>query len=373
MIRETKSPGLRKISPSSTAKDLLHRQFSPPELFSTVHVHLFQNFDRTIPSIDSLDIFPGMGGRDPVRKASLPEKGKAGRASFSEKGKGGKKSGKGTGKSGAARPSNGVNLSHRSTRFSDFNLSHQERVDALPLTPAMLTSHIKNAWTLDDLLQTWSSHKDVFDHIHLSACWSSIGRLASAAPRSTTSPCCPQHPSSAASTGSCPQTRLASLTEKTVLVVTTSSKIQARQLANIAHGVAKSAGNVEGSFLSPKILMDALATRLLGSEPGNLTECNAQELANVAWAFAKTTNCCGKLLRKLFTALSTAARPYLGYFKAQELANLAWAFATVGLGGAAEEELFKVGGSRGRTSYVPKHSDQITFVVTKSHGVRGAS
>ena len=56
-----------------------------------------------------------------------------------------------------------------------------------------------------------------------------------------------------------------------------------------------------------------------------MRSCNAQGLANTAWAFAtvKRPN------EKLFTALARAAKRLVNEFNAQGLANAAWAFATV--------------------------------------------
>merc|ERR1712070_1100815 len=58
-----------------------------------------------------------------------------------------------------------------------------------------------------------------------------------------------------------------------------------------------------------------------------ISEFKAQELANLAWAFATAghTAC-----SPLFTAVATAAESRMPEFKPQELANLAWAFATLG-------------------------------------------
>ena len=44
--------------------------------------------------------------------------------------------------------------------------------------PAVLTSQIKQARTIQALLCTYSVHESHLDHIHLSACWTSLGRLA---------------------------------------------------------------------------------------------------------------------------------------------------------------------------------------------------
>eukprot|EP00928_Gymnodinium_smaydae_P038278 TRINITY_DN26430_c0_g1_i1.p1 TRINITY_DN26430_c0_g1~~TRINITY_DN26430_c0_g1_i1.p1 ORF type:complete len:1082 (+),score=131.33 TRINITY_DN26430_c0_g1_i1:283-3246(+) len=93
--------------------------------------------------------------------------------------------------------------------------------------------------------------------------------------------------------------------------------IQARQLANIAHGAARSGkGQNMGAMLS------ALARSI---EP-RLGECNAQELANTAWAFAKA----GHDDAALFKALEVVVVKRVDEFNSQELANIVWAFATAG-------------------------------------------
>ena len=165
-----------------------------------------------------------------------------------------------------------------------------------------------------------------FNHIHLSACWNKLGHLA------RDSEDWYQQPSNAEA--------LESLLKHT-LVTVQGSEIEARQLANIAHGVVKS-----GAFKDRSDSMRALMTALAGSLRAQLGSCNAQELANVAWAFAKS----GQVDAELFAALAATAQQqwYLENFNAQEAANITWAFATAGhsdtklfqaLGGLVEERL----------------------------------
>lgn len=178
-----------------------------------------------------------------------------------------------------------------------------------PVSPALLTSYIKKAWAVKTLFHTYSTHKSSFNHIHLSACWNSLGHLA----RGADSGWHQEH-----------ATALAMLVEQTTAMVKTDSHIRVRELANIAHGVAKSGrGSSMGS------LMEALARSI----EWRLHDCNPQELANVAWAFAKA----GQSDPALFTALATVAERCLPKFNAQEHANTAWAFAT---NGRTEEQLF---------------------------------
>jgi 2-polyprenyl-6-methoxyphenol hydroxylase-like FAD-dependent oxidoreductase len=187
-------------------------------------------------------------------------------------------------------------------------------------SPALLTSFIKKACTLEALFETSSAHESLMNHIHLSACWNSLGHLT----READANWFEQHAAA-----------LESLVLHTTRTVSTGQGIGARELANIAHGVAKCG---RGSTMS------ALMSVLGGAIMGRLGECKEQELANVAWAFAKA----GQTDDALFTALARVAERCLLNFKAQELANTAWAFATAGhsdaqlfsaLGRAVEQRL----------------------------------
>ena len=64
-----------------------------------------------------------------------------------------------------------------------------------------------------------------------------------------------------------------------------------------------------------------------------MSEFNAQDLANTAWAFATVK----QSDEKLFQALASAAERRVNELKMQELANTAWARATVKL---PDEKLF---------------------------------
>ena len=177
-------------------------------------------------------------------------------------------------------------------------------------SPALLTSYIKKAWTVEALFETCSAHQASFNHIHVSACWNKLGQLARAAERGW-----PEAHAQA----------LQLLMQHTTRTVSTSSEIRARELANIAHGVAKSGVRSADA----ESLMAALAR----SMERRLGDCNPQELANTAWAFAKA----GHPDPALFTAVAGAAERRLGSFNAQELTNTAWAFATAG---QTNEQLF---------------------------------
>ena len=93
----------------------------------------------------------------------------------------------------------------------------------------------------------------------------------------------------------------------------------ARQLANIAHGVAKC------RVQEVNTLYAAIAEAAVR---GGLGGFNPQNLANIAWAFATV----GVRADALYAAIAEAAvRGGLGGFKPQELSNTAWAFATAGV------------------------------------------
>lgn len=170
-------------------------------------------------------------------------------------------------------------------------------------SPALITSFIKKACTMEAVFETFSEHGRHFNHIHLSACWSAIGRLAWSADSSWF------------------QKRagpLDALVQDTISALA-ASETGARQLANIAHGMAKS------GFRGPAA--SRLMVELGPAIEQRVSQCNAQELANVAWAFAKS----GQRDAKLFDALARASEQWCStHFNAQELANTAWGFATAG-------------------------------------------
>jgi 2-polyprenyl-6-methoxyphenol hydroxylase-like FAD-dependent oxidoreductase len=170
-------------------------------------------------------------------------------------------------------------------------------------SPALLTANIKNAKTLEELLGHCTAHRSRLNHIHLSAAWNSIGHKSG----SVSIDWWRAHDDS-----------LGSLASHTAKVVSDSSEVRAREMANIAHGVAKSG---RGGDLTD--LMDALARAV----EKRASDCNAQELANVSWAFAKADHCADVAL---FDALAKATVAKASACNSQELTNLAWAFATAG-------------------------------------------
>jgi len=89
----------------------------------------------------------------------------------------------------------------------------------------------------------------------------------------------------------------------------------AQNLANIAWAFAK-AGHTAPA------LLDGIAAAAVPL----LRDFNAQNLANIAWAFAKA----GHTAPALLDAIAAAAVPRLRDFNAQDLTNTAWAFAKAG-------------------------------------------
>ena len=149
------------------------------------------------------------------------------------------------------------------------------------------------------------------DHIHVSVCWNSIGRLS----RYGADQFWYQERAAGA---------LESLAEHTMdMIADAQSRLRARELATIAHGAAKSGRH------DP--IMGALMAALARAIERRVNDCNARELANIAWGFAKA----GHLDTPLFAVLATAAEQHFGNFNAQELTNFTWAFATAGHADAA--------------------------------------
>ena len=194
------------------------------------------------------------------------------------------------------------------------------------LSPALLNSYIKNSWTVESLFQNCTRYQTKFNHIHVSACWNKLGHLAKESEEWYLLPSNVE--------------ALESLAQHT-LEISKGADIQARQLANISHGIAKS-----GACKSGSATLTTLMTALAGVLHKHLSDCNSQELANVAWAFAKS----GQVSPDLFSALASTAKQkwYLDNFNAQEVANITWAFATAAhtdtklfeaLGGAVEQRL----------------------------------
>ena len=182
------------------------------------------------------------------------------------------------------------------------------------MAPSLLTRHIREAWTPDALLATCDKYRDRVNHIHASAAWNSLGRLA-ADDREWWR----REPDA-----------LESLTARTLELVRESPDMGPRELANVAHGVAKSGAR---SATLPSLL-DAVAESLAPRLP----ECNPQELANAAWAFAKSDHA-GDAVSALVRALASEITAKADRLNPQELTNAAWAFATVGADASSSESV----------------------------------
>ncbi len=185
-----------------------------------------------------------------------------------------------------------------------------KEVAAIVVHPTKVTCQIKEAATIEALLCTHRTHKNNLNHIHVSACWTSFGQVATQ--------------------------RLAErywlqrkVKELELLVQHTvrraeAGEIDARQVANVAYGATRS-----GKCLSVGVLFEPLAR----AAEWQMCEFKLQQLANTAWAFATVSLSDEKLL----TALARVALRRMSKFNAQDLANTAWAFTTMNL---SDERLF---------------------------------
>ena len=91
----------------------------------------------------------------------------------------------------------------------------------------------------------------------------------------------------------------------------------ARQLANLAWAYAKTRSDAP-----------ALFNAIGRAAPARIDEFSPQHISNTAWAFAKTRR---RGPPALFGALATAAEEKIDGFTSQNLANTAWAFARAGV------------------------------------------
>ncbi|EOD35514.1 hypothetical protein EMIHUDRAFT_201654 [Emiliania huxleyi CCMP1516] len=154
-------------------------------------------------------------------------------------------------------------------------------------SPALLTANIKNARTLDSLFGTVTAHLGRFNHIHLSACWNTLGRLAAGA-----DPLWFQRHAK----------ELESLAQTTAEVAETSAEAGGGAHPPLFAALAKSATERAADFV-------------------------AADLANLAWAFANAGHVEDA---PLFAALARAAEARLSDFTAEELDNADWAFSRAG-------------------------------------------
>ena len=94
------------------------------------------------------------------------------------------------------------------------------------VAPSLLTRYIREAWTPESLLETCDRYAAKMNHIHAGAAWNSLAKLA-------TNPAHPDRDWALRVDGAL----LERLVERTIAIVPTMGP---RELANAAHGVAKS-------------------------------------------------------------------------------------------------------------------------------------
>jgi hypothetical protein len=242
------------------------------------------------------------------------------------------------------------------------------------MAPSLLTKYIKEAWTTTALLETCEQYQDRMNKIHASASWNCLGRLATAA--------------ADARWFDRDRRALEALARKTTEMVLASVDVRsepaedasanavmgARELANVAHGLAKCGAahasdepgetffddpdGDDGKDVSKKNTFDdatrgntddgknttdshdplqTLVAALAAALTARARECNAQEAANAAWAFRKLGREGDPLL---YAALAFVARREAekDAMNPQELTNAAWAFSGVL---AAETETYE--------------------------------
>lgn len=169
-------------------------------------------------------------------------------------------------------------------------------------SPRMLNRRIASAPSVGEVLRLHQAHGTEFNEVHLSTCWSRLGRVASPPERR-------RMQRDASFLGP-----LRQQTARSLLLL--QPQWGARAVANTAHSAAKL-----GLHSAP---WAQLWTGLGQAVPPLLRDFTPQALANTAWAFVRARRATPSMLE----VIATEALPRLGEFKPQELANLAWAFAT---------------------------------------------
>ena len=160
-----------------------------------------------------------------------------------------------------------------------------------------LSGRISSAGSTHELLHLSSTHSASLNHIHAANLWNKLGKQRDAAG--------PRH-----------KEEVRHLLRRTVELV---GSCGARELANIAHGLAKC--KLVGLDGEAGALFAAVAEAAVR---GGLRDFNPQDLANTAWAFATAGHAAPALLDAIATE---AVRGGLRDFRPQELTNTAWAFA----------------------------------------------
>ena len=164
----------------------------------------------------------------------------------------------------------------------------------------MLSGRISSAGSTHELLHLSSTHSASLNHIHAANLWNKLGKQGDAAG--------PRH-----------REEMRRLLRRTVELT---DSCEARNLSNIAHGLAKC--TLLGLDDEAGALFAAVAEAAVR---GGLRDFKPQGLANTAWAFATAGHAAPTLLDAVATE---AVRRGLRDFKPQNLANIAWAFATAG-------------------------------------------
>jgi hypothetical protein len=162
-----------------------------------------------------------------------------------------------------------------------------------------LSGQISKAGNTHELLRLSADHSASLNHIHVANLWNKLGKQRDAS-------------------GSNHREEMRRLLRRTVELV---DSCEARELSNIAHGLAKcTLVGLDGETGALFAEVAEAAVR------GGLSSFKPQALANTAWAFATADYAAPALL----DAIAAAAVPRLRDFNPQNLANTAWAFATAG-------------------------------------------
>lgn len=180
-------------------------------------------------------------------------------------------------------------------------------------TAASLNARLMTAPGPEHILALYGAHGHNFDAVNLSTAWSRLSRATAAWPARRQAAFFSEHEPMLHNLQTSMGARL--------------SEFGARELANTAYASA--------CFSYEPAL--GLMSRVREHAPAHSAEYKPQELANMAWGFAKA----GLRSPSLFAMVEREALPKLATFKPIELASLAWAFAKDGIGSKpASDRLF---------------------------------
>jgi len=168
------------------------------------------------------------------------------------------------------------------------------------MTPRQLNERLSKSTRAQDLLNLHAQHGHAFNSVNLATCWSGLGRV-NAVDRYWLQ--------------SNDGARLVALRDQTTRQA---RSLEPRGVANTVHSLAKLAITATA--------WGSLWAELDGAALASVSDFNAQNLANTAWAFATA----GRAAPALFDAISVEAACRVSDFNPQNLANTAWAFATAG-------------------------------------------